>query len=584
MPDTADPAPTGFRLRLLATDPAGSGDGAISPDGTRFVASSRRSGSVNLWFFDLRTGCWQQGTRGDGEDIEAQWSPDGQKLAFTSTRTGTKSIWLYRLADGQVRQLTGADHEEEYPSWSPDGSTIAFAGGRWGNRHFYTVDAAGGPAVPVTARPGRAGACSWAPDGRWLICHSYDTGSGAIFLLDVAGRDQIPVTDGVAWDYKPTICPVRPVAAFSRSNEGRSVIWVQRLGDGAGHPLVTTGGDDRWPSWTADGQHLFFHRLVDEGVGIFVWDRDTRQVTQVVPAAENPRFASFDPAGERVVYSATIDGRSRLRTRDLDTGATTDLEVGEAAFPAWSPDGTRVAFVTRPVPGGRWEIATADHTGADVRVWTAEHPGLRGLHAPLDWSPDGTRLLFKTETEPFEANLCVLDLRDGTIRTLLDDNWWDEAPTWTPDGAGVTFMSTRGGEWTWGLFHLDLASGAITTLAGPDYIEKNNPRRTPGDRLVWTVVAAGTQELYEQLPDGTGRVVDEAGTGVRYPVCSADGRRIVFTRTTSTVQYWLAENVWADDSPVAHLARPLIAATSTPAVAEQPPAGPVRSPVDTRRR
>ncbi|ABP53070.1 peptidase S9B, dipeptidylpeptidase IV domain protein [Salinispora tropica CNB-440] len=574
----------GFRLRRLAADPNGSGDGAIAPDGTRFVASSKRNGSVNLWFFDLSSGKWQQGTWGTGDDIEAQWSPDGRQLTFTSSRGGHKAIWLYRLSDGQVRQLTSADHEEEYPSWSPDGSTVAFVGGSWGRRHFLVVPATGGTPRPVTTNPGRAGACSWAPDGRWLVCHSYDTGAGAVWLLDSQTAEAIQVTDGSSWDYKPTICPTRPAVAFSRSNEGRSVIWVQRLGDGTGGPLVVTGADDRWPTWTRDGNHLFFHRLVDEGAGIAVWDRRTRVVRDLVPAEHKPRYASFAPDGRRIVYGTEAGGRSRLRILNLDTGTSQPLPAGEAAFPTWSPDGRTIACTVRPDPSSRWEIATVDVSSGQVQLWTTGRTDLRGLHAPVSFAPDGRRLVFRSETEPFEANLLVLDLNSGRFTNLTEDSWWDEAPSFSPDGRSVIFMSTRGGDWTWGFYRIDLDSKEIVTVAGPDYIERNNPQLTVDGRVLSTMVASKVEELYEQLPDGAGRVVTEAGPAVRYPVPSADGEQVVFTRTRTTVEYWLAENVWAADSPLAPLARPLVAEAGTPQVIDQPPLGPVRSPVDTRRR
>lgn len=578
-------APADFRLRLIAADPVGSGDGAVSPDGSRFVASSRRNGSAHLWFYDLRSGRWQPGTRGPGDDIEAQWSPDGTHLAFTSSRGGHKAIWLYRLSDGQIRQLTSAEHEQEYPAWSPDSRTIAFVGGPWGGRHIYTVTLDGQAPRRITREPGRAGACSWTPDGRWLVGHSYDTGAGAVFLLDTVTGESIPVTDGSSWDYKPTVCPTRPVVAFSRSDEGRSVIWVQRLGDGDGRALTAAGADDRWPTWTQDGEHLFFHRLVDEGTGIAVWDRRRQSVEEVVPATEKPRYAGFHPAGDRVVYASEAGGPSMLRIRDLRTGATTSVSTMEGAFPAWSPDGHTIAFCARPQRSGRWEIATHDLRTGRTRIRTDRHPRLRNLHAPLSFAPDGGSVVFATETEPFEADLQVLDLATDEVRSLTDDHWWDEAPTFTPDGRGVVFMSTRGGDWTWGFYRLDLATRSIETLAGPDYVERNNPRLTADGRIISAIAVTGVHELYEQLPDGTGRLITEAGTGARYPVPSADGQRVLFTRTRATVEYWLAENVWAAGSPLADLARPLVAPAGAPATGTARwTRGPVRSPVDTRRR
>lgn len=574
---------TGFRLRLLAQDPYGAGDGAISPDGRSFVASSRRAGPLNLWIFDIPSGRWRQGTYGAGEDMEAQWSPDGRRLAFTSARSGRKSIWLWDLEREEFRQLTDATVEDEYPTWSPDGRTIAYTGGAWGDRYFYLVPAEGGPPRRVSRTAGRAGACSFAPDGRTLVCHSYDTGAGAIHLLGLDGEARGAVTDGSAWDYKPSMSPDGRWVAYSRSQEGPSQIWVQRVGEASGRPLATVAADDRWPMWTGDGNGIFFHRLVDEGAAIMVWDRGTGVVRRVVGEEERPRFASFDPRGRRLVYCAASRAGPRLRIRGLPGGPAVTLPVGQAAFPRWSPDGRQLAFVRRSGPGARWEVATYDLVTGSLRTWTEGYPRLKGMHGPVDWSPDGQRLVFKTDTEPFEANLCVLDLRTGLVAELTADPWWDEMPAWSPDGRSVVFMSTRGGEWTWGLFRRRLDTGGLETLAGPDYVEKNDPRPVGDGSVLWTADRDGVQMLYELDPAGRGRFVEEAGTDVRYPVASADGRFVAFTRIRRHVEYWLAENVWAADSP---LLRPPegVPAEGPRRGSAHPPTGPVRSPVDTRRR
>src|SRR4051812_9473104 len=69
-----------FKLTLVAMDDQGGSDAAISPDGRRIVASSRRSGNWDLWIFDRETNQWSQVTQDPADDIEGQWSPDGQEL------------------------------------------------------------------------------------------------------------------------------------------------------------------------------------------------------------------------------------------------------------------------------------------------------------------------------------------------------------------------------------------------------------------------------------------------------------------------------------------------------------------------
>ncbi|ABP53092.1 Periplasmic component of the Tol biopolymer transport system-like protein [Salinispora tropica CNB-440] len=572
-----------FQLHRLAEDPAGAGDGAISPDGTRFVASSRRTGSLNLWFYEIATEQWHQGTRGAGDDIEAQWSPDSACLAFTSSRCGHKAVWLYRLHEARISRLTFGPYDEEYPNWSPDGSKITFVGGGWAQRQVYLVSATGGPPMPVTDEPGRTGACTYLPDGSGLICHSYDTGASAVSILPLDGSMPRQVTDGSTWDYKPTVSSAHPVVAFSRSLEGRSVIWVQQLAEPyRGRALVVEAGDDRWPNWTADGQHLFFHRLVDRGVGIWVLDRRTDTVTQVVGPDEQPRYGNISPDGTRLIYAAEESGRSVVKVREISGGLTKVLPLGDAAFPQWSPNGRTVAYLTRDVSRPRWEIATYDLATATSTVWTCGVTWPKSLHGPLDWSPDSTRLVFSTDTEPFEADLCVLDLRDGSVTKLTEDPWWDEAPSWTPDGTGVVFLSTRGGDWTWGFYRMDLSTGEIHALARPDYIEKNNPRMLPDGTLIYSLAVSGIEDLFEQLPDGRGRVLSSVGPAVRYPVPSRDGSMLAFTRTHRTVEYWLAKNVWGAGSPIADLADGDARRRGTHG--PQTRTGPVRSPVNTRRR
>ena len=122
-----------FRLHRIAIDRAGGGDGTLSPDGQRFVTSSRRTGNWDIWIYDLRSTLWTQVTQDPADDFEAKWSPDSSTLVFCSTRTGQKDIWTVDLKTGALKQLTFSEHDDEYPAWSPDGKDIVYTGGPWGN-------------------------------------------------------------------------------------------------------------------------------------------------------------------------------------------------------------------------------------------------------------------------------------------------------------------------------------------------------------------------------------------------------------------------------------------------------------------
>lgn len=535
-----------FTLVKLAEDTAGGGDGAISPDGRAFVVSSHRSGNWDLWTYRRDTRRWSQVTDDPADDLEAQWSPDGQRLAFTSTRSGSKDVWVMSLSSQLVRRLTFSPYDDEYPAWSPDGRFIVYTGGPWKQRDYFVVPSEGGSPQRVSRESGQAGACSFVADGTSLICHGYDRGFGAVDIISLDGV-RTPVTAGPAWDYKPTMQPTGGWIAFSRSSEGPSAIWLQKTTGGLPRPLALTNADDRWPTWTASGDELFFHRLVDRGTGIAVYDRDTERTSVVVGEGEGPDAASFDPTGSHIVYAAYRDGQRVLRIRALAGGPSQTLDTGpgEAAFPRWSPDGRRIAFLSRV--HDRWGIAVVPSAGGAVERLTGE---LRGVYGPIDWSPDGRRIVFHGATAPFESDIFTVDLHSLAVTPFTHDSWFDEAPAWTPDGRSVLFMSTRGGNWTWGLYRR-FETGTVETVAGPDYVEKNFPRMARDGAIVWSEFNSdGVERLFERSPLGSVRQLGTGPQHARWPSYSRDGRRIVFTRRDRHVEYWLAQHLFGSGSPL----------------------------------
>jgi len=539
-----------FHLRKVASDAQGGGDSAISPDGTRFVTSLQRSGNWDLWIYDLRVNQWSQVTTDSTDEFEAKWSPDAQSLVFTSTRKGNKDIFLIDLKTKVTRQLTDDPEDDEYPVFSPDGKTIAFTGGPWKERNFYLVDLNGKNRRAISKTASQAGACSFHPSGESLVCHSYDSGTGNVYLYPVGGGDRLRITNGRFWDYKPAISPNGKWLAFSRSQEGPSAIYVMPFPVGEARPLTDPNGDDRWPTWSASGEQILFHRLVNRGLAVEILDRDTGKVERAIDSAELPGPASMDPTGKFIVYAAGHGSQEKLRIKNLETGATVTLPLNvPASFPRWSPDGKHIAFAIRQAE--RWDVATARPDGGDLKVWTASIENLRGVRSALDWSPDSTGVVFHASEVPFEANLYLVNVRTGKLKNLTNDHWYSEAPSFSPDGTQIAFMSTRGGNWTWGIFSLHLQDNTVDTVAGPDYVEKNFPRMNRDGSFVWSeYTPAGREFISERTPAAKPRQRLEAGSWARWPSYSPDGKKIVYTKLDHQVEYWVAENVTGMHSPL----------------------------------
>jgi TolB protein len=543
-------AKPGYKSRMVAVDPSGGGDATISPDGEKFIITSKRGGNWDLWVYDLKTARWSQLTNDPAEDFEGKWSPDGKQIAFCSTRAGQRDIWVLTIASGEVKRLTFSEHEDEYPAWSPDGKQIVYTGGPWGARDFFLISPEGGEPRKVSRQPVLSGACAFEAKGASLICHRYDLGTGDIIRLWLDSGEVTPLTVGAAWDYKPNTSPDGRMVAFSRAEEGPSRIFVMTT-DGRVRQLTDTPGDDRWPTWSDDGNKMLFHRLVDEGEAVKVLDRKTGAVRILVGADERPLQASFDPEARRVVYCSQTPERKLLKILEVATGTTRVLDTGpgEACYPRWSPDGASIAYAGKS--GARWEVSVVKPDGSGRVALTEGVAGLHGMDGPVDWSPDGAKLLFQSDTEPFEARIYTVDVKTRRVEAVTDGAWFDEAPSWTPDGQGFVFMSTRGGNWTWGFFRRALRGGAYTTLAGPDWEQKNYPRQSGSGALIWSATnESGLEVLSERAADGKVRVLEQAGTGARWPSYSRDERLVLFTAVTHRVEYWIAENLDGAGSPL----------------------------------
>ncbi len=582
-----------FRLSRVAVDRHGGGDATIAPDGRRFVTTSRRAGHWDLWVFDLETSSWEQVTDHPADDFEARWSPDGERLVFTSTRDGGKNVWILNLASDELSQLTDSEFEDEYPAWSPDGREVVFTGGPWGQRDYFVVPAGGGQPRRITRESGRAGACAFDPSGESLLCHRYDLGSGDVLRVWLDG-EMAPLTLGSAWDYKPTPSSDGHWAAFSRSTEGPSGIAIMPATGGRVRMLTESPHSDRWPTWTGSGHTLLFHRFVERGVAVKEFDRTTGETRTLVEGERWPLQATLHPSREELVYCAVEGDRKVLRWLDLESGATRDLNTGagQACFPRWSPSGDHLAFAGKT--HARWEIGLMEADGSGLLQLTAGTDGLRGMDGPIDWAPDGRRILFQADTEAHEASLYTVDVETREVTRITGGGWFDESPSWADGGRSVLFMSTRGGDWTWSVLKMNLADSSMTTLAGPDWIEKNFPREGRGGTVVWSVRdEAGNRRVVERQPSGAIQYLSAAGDDALWPSVSRDGERVVYTVIEHSVEYWLAENVFGRGSPLRRPAveSPRLAGLALPAGPAVTVAasggisdGPTTSPVDLGRR
>jgi Tol biopolymer transport system component len=163
--------------------------------------------------------------------------------------------------------------------------------------------------------------------------------------------------------------------------------------------------------------------------------------------------AALSPDGKTIA----IDLLGALWTLSADGGpARRILDDGyDAHAPAWSPDGTRLAF--QAYHRDTWNLWTVRSDGSDLTQVTSGPYDDREPH----WSPDGTRLAFASDRGG-NYDVWLLTLGTGAVARFTTGMSNDSMPAWSPDGREIAFVSDREAR---GIYARGLASGDERQLA-----------------------------------------------------------------------------------------------------------------------
>ena len=426
---TADPGGSLFRIPVLGGAPvkllAGI-DSAVtfSPDGRQFayfrVDHPNRGESALMVANADGTGPRVLAFRrppeffAPGFFVAPSWSPDGRTIAAGYQRRAADAsarISLFSVADGRETFLDGpAWRSLGQVGWLPDGTAMLVIGAlQPGPNQLWLVDNSARKARQLTGGLFDHRAISTTTDGETIVVVANDV-LASIWNVPLAGGEPVRVASGRYDGLQGVALMPDGRVIFRAFESGSNDIWIMD-GDGKNRRQLTTGGAI-WPEPWPDGKSFLF--VSGRGAGQNLWrmSLDGGEAKKV-PSTEWAVRADVSPDGSSIAFDSIAGGTERVWTMRPDGSGAAVFVENRAWRPAFSPDGSRLAFFWKERPATPVELV--------VMPVATKTPEARFPVAPsmafsmLRWTRDG---LLHTAALNDRANVWLQPLAGGPPRQV----------------------------------------------------------------------------------------------------------------------------------------------------------------------
>lgn len=413
----------------------------------------------DLWVANADGSYPRRLTVDEGNESRPFFSPDGKYIAFSAEYDGNTDIYYVPVEGGIPTRLTWHPGRDIANGFTPDGKSVLFLSQRnvFTNRYLqlFTVPLEGG--MPEQLEIPNAYHACYSPDGKrmaytpladafrqWKNYRGGRTSRIWLFSFDDHSVVEIPKPTGGSNDITPMWIGEKVYFLSDRNGEFNLHSYdihteeIDQHTNFEDFPITNASFNNTTIIFEQAGTLHRYETNTDEHTKITVGiAADLLELRpRYVKGSKFIRSLDISPSGVRAVF----DFRGEIITAPADKGDPRNITQTQGVhekFPAWSPDGSQIAYLSDASGEYQLHVKAQDGTG-DPTVFKLEGTG---FYADLEWSPDGNKICYVDNGR----NFYYIDINNAEIIKIDQDELYQPGAfryifgDWSSDSKWITY-------------------------------------------------------------------------------------------------------------------------------------------------